>query len=267
MPSAVAIIGNGFDLNLGMRTSYQDFFESSYFPEGNDASLACALRRKKDALGWVDIEQELADFSKSNPQSGTFKAEYQALRSALAEYIRSLPLPAEKGETHAHRLIEVLAKESDLLIVNFNYTRSVKHLLATAGRKIETLDKEHWSIHGTCDDDSIIFGVDDSAQICNDHHFLFKSFAKNYSARGLVEKLKSAHAVHIFGHSLGPPDHMYFRDYFLNLAVHSTKSKLILYHHGEQGRLNLLSQIRTMVGSKVSAVRNNVIFELEDVSV
>ena len=59
MAGVVAIIGNGFDLNLGMPTKYQDFLRSPYFPvlkDDDSGSLAWALRIKADAQGWVDIE-------------------------------------------------------------------------------------------------------------------------------------------------------------------------------------------------------------------
>ena len=70
----VLVIGNGFDLDLGLPTSYKDFLESSYFrshlnteivtmkydkdlKEGNN--LFRYLREKYVSQNWIDIEKEL----------------------------------------------------------------------------------------------------------------------------------------------------------------------------------------------------------------
>ena len=267
MPKTIAIIGNGFDLNLGMRTSYRDFLVSPFFPKSDDeSSLAAHLRRKYDAERWVDIEQELAIYSYSNSNRSTVQHEYQELRSALAAYVRSLLLPKADGETHAHNLIRTLAGKGEMLMVNFNYTQTVQHLLASVMGEQGMADIEHWSLHGTCEDGRIIFGVDDAAKISSNHSFLKKSFAENFFARGLVQKLLSASEVHFFGHSLGSPDHMYFRNYFRHLASSYSQCTLYLYHHGDQGRLDLLYQVSVMSNSQVAAVRSNVDFRLVDVS-
>jgi Bacteriophage abortive infection AbiH len=132
--AVVAIIGNGFDINLGMPTGYQDFLASTYFPSINDErSLAFALRAKADAMHWFDIEEELAIYASSNVGRKTLKQEYYDLREALSQYLNSLPFPTDSKSTHAHQLIQKIAGEKDLKIFNFNYTNSVKYLLQDAG--------------------------------------------------------------------------------------------------------------------------------------
>ena len=55
------IIGNGFDLNLGLPTSYGNFVESEQFKDmvtrGN--KLAIHLKSKYELQNWIDIENEL----------------------------------------------------------------------------------------------------------------------------------------------------------------------------------------------------------------
>lgn len=142
MASTIAILGNGFDLNLGMPTSYLDFLRSPYFPESRDGkSLSSVLCRMSEIERWVDIELELVKYSAANPGRPTFQSEYNALRSALGEYIKSLPVPRLDGTTHAHRLVQKLATSSDPLVVNFNYTSSVRKLLEQAGMDSVTLSQ------------------------------------------------------------------------------------------------------------------------------
>lgn len=267
MASTVAIVGNGFDLNLGMPTSYLDFLRSPYFPASQDEqSLSSVLCRMSEIERWVDIELELVRYSAENPGRPTFQSEYNALRSALGEYIKSLPVPGLDGTTPAHRLIQKLATSPDPLVVNFNYTSSIRKLLEQAGMDSDTLSKSHWSIHGTCVDQNTIFGVDDLSPISVNHPFLYKSFAPNFSARGLSRQLIGATEVHFFGHSLGPPDHMYFRSYFQHLAATHTDATVTFHYYGESGRIDLLSQVRALCGSRVAEVRSNAHVVMEDVS-
>ena len=68
--SKLLIIGNGFDLNLGLKTSYADFIGSSFFQElanGNNhlaffLSEMFKFNSKQNQL-WIDIEHELKTYS------------------------------------------------------------------------------------------------------------------------------------------------------------------------------------------------------------
>lgn len=59
----VLILGNGFDLDLGLKTSYKDFWESEYCPKDYPAPLICHLNSRwednLDSVRWYDLENEL----------------------------------------------------------------------------------------------------------------------------------------------------------------------------------------------------------------
>ena len=66
----ILIIGNGFDLNLGFQTSYNDFLSSDRFRmlADGDNQLAHYLSKtnqynQQTNINWVDIEHELKTFS------------------------------------------------------------------------------------------------------------------------------------------------------------------------------------------------------------
>ena len=267
MSSTVAIIGNGFDLSLGMPTSYKHFLGSPYFPEppGED-SLAAVLRRRSQIERWVDIEQELASFSALNSSRTTLKEEYLKLKSRLCEYMASVTLPNDVESTHAKKLVDRIAGSAGLYVVNFNYTSSVKELLLRAGVDEPSIAQLHWSIHGSSEEANIIFGVDDSASVPDEHVYLFKSSAANFSGRGLNDRLTTADEVHFFGHSLGQPDHMYFRLFFGHLASTHTRTRVFFYHYGEQGLHDLILQLRRLTKNRVAAVRSNADVTMIDVS-
>jgi hypothetical protein len=62
----VLILGNGFDLDLGLKTSYKDFWESKFCPKEYPAPLIHHLNRcwpdNLDAVKWYDLENELLNY-------------------------------------------------------------------------------------------------------------------------------------------------------------------------------------------------------------
>ena len=62
----VLILGNGFDLDLGRKTLYKDFYESDYCPKDYPAPLIRHLNEKwvdnMEAVKWYDLENELYNY-------------------------------------------------------------------------------------------------------------------------------------------------------------------------------------------------------------
>ena len=67
----VLILGNGFDLDLGLKTSYKDFWESDYCPKNYPAPIIHHLNQcwpdTLDAVKWYDLENELLNYYKGIP--------------------------------------------------------------------------------------------------------------------------------------------------------------------------------------------------------
>lgn len=71
----VLVIGNGFDLDLGLKTKYNDYMNSDYFDRAHSISVYVHSDKKgvnlfnylkekaSDNHNWIDIEKELADFA------------------------------------------------------------------------------------------------------------------------------------------------------------------------------------------------------------
>lgn len=62
----VLILGNGFDLDLGLKTSYKDFWESDYCPKNYPAPLIHHLNESwpdsREGVKWYDLENELFNY-------------------------------------------------------------------------------------------------------------------------------------------------------------------------------------------------------------
>ena len=86
----VLILGNGFDLNLGLKTSYKDFWGSEFCPKDYPAPLIHHLNQCwPDSLGdvkWYDLENELLNYYKSlsdpnNPKDIITEEEHRFLET------------------------------------------------------------------------------------------------------------------------------------------------------------------------------------------
>lgn len=67
----VLILGNGFDLDLGLQTSYKAFWESEFCPKDYPAPLIHHLNQKwpdnLEAVKWYDLENELLNYYNGIP--------------------------------------------------------------------------------------------------------------------------------------------------------------------------------------------------------
>ena len=88
----VLILGNGFDLDLGLKTSYKDFWKSEFCPKDYPAPLIHHLNQRwpdnLEAVKWYDLENELLNY-------------YNEI-------------------SHSRRIPDVITQEEKIFIVNVN---------------------------------------------------------------------------------------------------------------------------------------------------
>ena len=69
----VLILGNGFDLDLGLKTSYKDFWESEYCPKDYPAPIIRYLNetlgKSPERVRWYDLETELLNYGLQQKKS------------------------------------------------------------------------------------------------------------------------------------------------------------------------------------------------------
>ena len=100
------IIGNGFDINLGLPTGYEDFIVSPQFERliNNDNQLAIHLKNSYALKNWIDIEKELALYSLDGA-TDNYKKEYEDLSSSLTDYINDIDYSKMKSRGAAYDLM------------------------------------------------------------------------------------------------------------------------------------------------------------------
>lgn len=265
------VIGNGFDINLGLPTSYKDFVKSAHFDDmvkrGNE--LAKHLKSKFELQNWIDIENELKIYSLEKSDA-SFKFNYELLTFALINYLEQLDYSLMKRASAAYRLIESISESCDSFnILDYNYTKSIEIILRNQLIDEDTIKRSLIKVHGEAAKNDIIFGVEDCAPIKPEHVFLRKAYPRHYKELNLSSIFAQAKRIIFFGHSLGETDHTYFQNLFRDSCQDGSSFTHKIYnknfdflYYQEDGYHKLMQQIDALTSNNLTAFRqfNNVQF-------
>ena len=279
------IIGNGFDLSLGLPTTYRNFVESCIFKrmyvkrmqekrddEQNNKvkavpSLIDYLYGKKFSERWFDIEQALLEYVSIRPD-GSFvnnveedKKDFDLLCKSLVDYLVSLFKTGNDykqakmmEQSPAGQLLKGIDSE-DNIIYSFNYTPIGLIINAVYGKKSLKTIKVHGEIKeesiykGIVKDNEIILGIEtnDISNIAPGYSFLFKSNNPTYRSSNIASDLLETKNVIFFGHSLNRMDFGYFEEYFKSLTINTDRERILtIITKNEDSRIALLDNLRSM---------------------
>ena len=262
------IVGNGFDLSIGFKTSYGDFMKSSYFPHEETSNLCSYLHKQyEENMGWIDIENELSEYSrmlttkKLNAQKyntildiDSLREEYDELKSSLKCYLQEETKRAfgPSPDNPAKRVIDQLPAESK--IISFNYTSIIERMTrdrfcASKGNLLH--------IHGSlAPNDDIVFGVEDSAKLPKEHVFLYKAHSRHLKVQEFSDWLNSAERIIFYGYSLGDTDRQYFEKFFRKLCSDDrTYTELVFYYYDQSSYDNLIWQLQMLTNHKLTQLQ------------
>lgn len=238
------IIGNGFDLDLGLPTGYQDYLNSPNFKEmlgkNSDNRLAGYLQELQEKDKWVDIELALRGLAKAQtdvPHSGGVLSErnYEEIVQRLRLYLSTIDLHSMDKRSTAYKVAWDMANEVEnkvnIRVVNFNYTESIEKILAEHDR-LEEIKKRIIHPHGKLSNGNIVFGIEDGTGIRHAFNYLKKSSRPGYvPITWWYEYLENVTEICIYGHSLGESDNMYFKEMFQQyLNNWRLRRKITVYH-------------------------------------
>lgn len=289
MINRLYIIGNGFDLYHGMRTSYSDFhdyintndpevcdFLKDYFYMETDTNnLWCQFERD---LGTFDYRSFLINNNNTNPMEENFKPSdtyglEDDLRSQLEEYDRNIRRAFRDWlfEVNIPKNIDIpLNLDKNALFLSFNYTNTLPQLYGISTNNI-------FYIHGSVESDSdLIFGhnkklnpepdFDEYGEPTrtlytdaeNASKIILHTFYKNTKA--IIEKnsiffssLKHINEVIILGHSLNNIDLPYYT--YLAQKV-KTETKWSISWHNNNEKYNMKEAlIRANIRKNLSFIK------------
>lgn len=268
----VIIIGNGFDLDLGLKTSYKNFYESDFWPlkgvTNIESPLAYYVHKQTTINSWFDLENILYSYAKNGqtPFLSTSKKLtvsidnaikedklfYSKLKDSLENFIRSQSNSSINKSSVASIVLSNLIRYSNSdKIFTFNYTDLSSYAQQICGNSIE-----YQHVHGSCVDSSSIIGVSDSYKLRMGYDFLYKTSSKHYQSSNVRYALQNSKDVVFFGHSLGEQDYHYFQDFFRRQCrddmTENDKCKITFFTKDDDSRLKLISQLRSMNDGRVN---------------
>ena len=283
----VLVIGNGFDLDLDLPTSYSDFMNSSLFLdflqeetirkyhkyEITKDNILQYLHQQKNLKNWIDIEVELKSlatkttndinekghtYPKKNVASEEIEQSFEVLRKQLCWYLNMMPYDFINKNSFSIRLLGIVNQYPELCeIISYNYT-DINKLEDFVGDINIPIDH----VHGTVRDRSLIIGFQDNVEIDKSFSFMIKSFSPYFRSHNVRRKLLEANEIIFFGHSLGETDYHYFEDLFKFQSQPELckESKILrLFTYDEKSRIDILFQLRAMNNK-----RTDMLFELND---
>ncbi len=281
------VLGNGFDLNLNLPTSYKDFIASPIFEETrNKGNKLCEYVYKRyKGTNWVDIENILKEYAKKGVPEKDFFNEYENLKTTLKDYVKSIEtnilVSSDKSKAMSQIVGDIcmdttIRRENVYTtILNFNYTNSIGFVLCNKYSWLKDcidladivnfadIPIELHNVHGTVNTD-IILGVEDTADIPVEYNFIKKTYSKSY--RNYTNKLLACDELVIFGHSLGETDESEFRPFFQQqISDDAISKKIIIWHKGEDGRRELIHRLDALTDNQTYRLRRRNHVEFRDV--
>lgn len=219
------LIGNGFDINLDMPTSYSDFF-THYLKIKSTSHPVNKLKEdiKFNVNTWSDLELRLGMYMENFENYEQFEEAYDDLLKELGDYLQLVEdkvnwslidsqkfkkylcnpeesLPARDFNTLRQFKDQFANTRWNVSVVTYNYTRSIEKLLEDNFKNISIgfhhnsadislRDVQH--IHGYIDDGMVV-GINDISQLNN------KTFHKN---RKVLNMLIKSNNNRVQGHTI-----------------------------------------------------------------
>lgn len=258
--SKIIVIGNGFDLNLGLETRYSDFIATNEFKNicksGNE--LCKFLKRECELALWIDVELKIKEYAHIHSFrdeegkviqdfSEPFFNDYKELCNSLTEYLNKLDYGVINKQSEAYKLVNEQCK-GRYLILDFNFTPSIDLINPKINEPNKI--KRHIKVHGSCREKNIIFGIQEDPNIPLPYAFIKKAYNDNYNPADVSKYLLEAEQIHFFGHSLGETDEYYFKPLFrMGSNREYDEKKIHIYYHGEEGKRGIKERLSALIGS------------------
>lgn len=254
------VLGNGFDIDMGLKTSYKDFLRSEQFRNLLDYSnrfkkelnMIRFIKEKSELETWGGVEESILDFIKNidktpnKKERAIIREVYERLEKGIAEYLNSISYEEIDKNSCAAYLLHKLSGQQN--VYSFNYTDINKPF---------NTKKDYCNyLHGTLKENDTILGVQD-AEITNGLGFVKKSFHKNYNSKDFVKALLDSEHIIFFGHSLCMSDKEYFTSLFS--PSHDNKDRrisFIIYDKEDQDMI--LENIIKISQVQIAAIRERI---------
>ena len=278
MAELALIIGNGFDIDLGLPSKYSDFADSPefhdlarrmhdmYFEEERKNSLVLQIQQASNNSNWFDIEEEIYKYVLNHPYLDDnmirhVRSEFDALKRALTNYLKRVSKELEH-KANKQRLAYVLLtilQNSPLskIDIYFNYTNPELFMEMPTYHEI---GKGFFTyVHGSLRYDDIVLGCDlkKGEKVNRQLSFMYKYNMLN-KANHVARHILEAKEVIFFGHSINEMDFCYFREFFKDASAAPKPIRhLSIITYDETSERNIKDNIQNQ-GISVSDLYSNL---------
>lgn len=277
MADIALIIGNGFDLDMGLPSSYSDFIRSI---EWNDAvsgfniflqqkdyqehSLIGQLQMASQDSQWFDIEKEIHQFIVSHPDNTErdvrdIKREFEVIKKALARYLKRISdtFKADENKVAFQLLFALQQSPLSNVEIYFNYTTPHAYLKIPM---YDDIGKRTFAfVHGSLKDNDIVLGCDlqEGEQVNRQLSFMYKYNMLN-KANHVARNILEAKEIIFFGHSINEMDFGYFKEFFKAASASPNPIRhLTIVTYNDESERNIKDNIRNQ-GISVTDLYSNL---------
>lgn len=274
MADIALIIGNGFDLDMGLPSRYSDFIKSQewnnltrgirpYLQMQNyqDHSLIRQILNASSYSNWFDIEEEIHKFVLSHTDNTEeeirdIRTEFDLIKKGLKAYLNHVSENFKADENRlGYRLLTHL-QNSPLTIfeIIFNYTYPQGFL------KILTYyTRLHVSfVHGELSRDNIVLGCDlqDGEAVNRQLSFMYK-YNMLTKANNTAYHLSEAKEIIFYGHSVNEMDFRYFKDFLKTASTKPCPQKHLTFITYDEASERCIKDNIQSQGVSVTGLYNN----------
>lgn len=279
MAQLALIIGNGFDIDMGLRSRYSDFAKSNefnalcqkvysmYYEEERDNSIVLQLQRAYAESNWFDIEEEIHKYLVEHTGldekiKGFVRIEFDGLKDALFNYLQRISANFTANNEKLSTYLMYRLRECPLTVaeIYFNYTNPHEYLKLPLQMEVFK-GAQHWCtyVHGSLRYNDIVLGCDlqPGEKVNRQLSFMYKyNMLKkaNHVARHILE----AKEIIFFGHSINEMDFGYFKEFFKVASASPNPIRhLTIITYDDESERNIKDNIRNQ-GISVTDLYSNL---------
>lgn len=275
----VFVIGNGFDIDLGWKTSYKDFFNSKIGKKclASKTALSRYIKLHKDDVDWCDLEVYLmkyvirengngSNYNKGIPLNADADMDFfQELNYALCDYLEGAQREKIDEDSVAYHVLQIILESRcfNNNVFDFNYT----DLRNVDGSMTFTCQPPYY-VHGCVKECNTIIGVPADIEVIPGYEQMRKMFNRHHHQTPIVPSLMEAKEVVIFGHSLSAIDYPYFSAFFKKLQSDEYIQKrnevphVTIFTYDMSSKLKILENLNRISGYQISKLFNYNYFDI-----